>query len=717
MVIRLTVSWIPSRYFRRHFNNPLRSMMKLSLALTLSGLLSAALSAQDNVAPCSANDLQGLERFHHNDPVELARIAAADQELESFTQGFVEDGARGGGSTYTIPVVFHIIHNNGPENISDEQIYDAVRVLNDDFNQLNADWVNVRPEFLDIVADVGVQFSLARKDPSGNCTKGITRTVSTLTNDGTQTMKDLIQWPRNKYLNVWVAASADGAAGYTYRPGAVSNWPEADGIVLLHTYTGSIGTSSPGRSRTLTHEVGHWINLKHCWGDGNDPGLPENCYQDDSVSDTPNTIGWTSCNVLGASCGSALDNVENYMEYSYCAKMFTVGQRTRMLAALNSGTAQRSALGSIANLAATGVSTTPVLCAAEFSSTDRMVCAGVEITFTDESFHGITARTWDFPGGTPATSSDANPTVTYAEPGFYHVSLTVSDGSTTLSTTSDGYVTVFAYPGQTVPFAEGFENIAALPVVEWMPVNPNNDNTFALTTSAAYTGAKSVRVLNTASMDGRIDELLSSTYDMSGASDVYISFRYAYAQRNSTSDDEVRVFVSNNCGATWSLRKILHGTNSLNTGGIVSGSFTPSGPEQWALAEVDNVSSSYHTANFRIKFEFESSGGNNFYIDDININGMPVGLHEMMSAGAIEMVVVPNPAENQANVMFQLDTPGQVRLDLLDVVGRRVRPIHDGVLPTGIQRMALPIEGLPSGMYMVRLTLDGSSAVSRFTVR
>ncbi|MEO8590635.1 MAG: M43 family zinc metalloprotease [Flavobacteriales bacterium] len=689
-------------------------MTKLSLALAFSGVFSVALSAQDNVRPCSSNDLRGLERFHHNDPVELARIAAADQELEDITRDFVEDGSRGG-SPYVIPVVFHIIHNNGPENISDEQVYDAIRVLNDDYNKLNADWVNVRPEFLDIVADVGIEFRLASKDPQGACTKGITRTVSTLTNDGTQTMKDLIQWPRNKYLNVWVAASADGAAGYTYRPGAVSNWPEADGIVLLHNYVGTTGTSSVSHSRTLTHEVGHWINLKHCWGDSNDPGLPENCGDDDSVTDTPNTIGWTSCNVLGASCGSPLDNVENYMEYSYCSKMFTVGQRTRMLAALGSNTAQRSTLWSSANLTATGVSTTPVLCAAEFTSTDHMVCSGVGITFTDQSYHGITSRTWEFPGGTPSTSSDATPTVTYAEPGIYPVTLTVSDGTTTLSTSTESYVTVYSNPGQTVPFIEGFENITALPVVEWIPVNENSDNTFAVTNAAAFTGAKSVRILNATSMAGRFDELLSSTYDMSGASDINISFRYAYAKRTSTSDDALRVYVSNNCGATWSLRKIMRGSNSLTTGGTTTSSFVP-GLDQWGYAVVDNISSGYHTANFRIKFEFESDGGNNLYIDDINLAGMPVGLQEMMDAGTFPMLVVPNPVENEASVMFELDVPGRVQLDLLDVVGRRVQAIHEGMLPNGLQRISLPVDGLPGGIYMVRLTRDGGSAVTRFTV-
>ena len=160
--------------------------------------------------------------------------------FDAWTEGFSE-GAR---STYTIPVVFHIIHLFGAENISDAQVFDAMRILNEDFNKQNPDWDNVVSQFLPLVANIDIEFKLARKDPNGNCTKGITRTVSALTNAGDQSMKNLIQWPRNKYLNVWVAASADGAAGYTLTPGGAAVFAAADGIVMQHTYVGSIGTGS-----------------------------------------------------------------------------------------------------------------------------------------------------------------------------------------------------------------------------------------------------------------------------------------------------------------------------------------------------------------------------------------------------------------------------------------------------------------------------------------
>jgi hypothetical protein len=293
--------------------DPLSRMSLKYSVVAFAALLSPAIAfPQDAPFNCSTHGLQHLSRFLDGHPERVQEIAAAEQRLEDFTGDFARDfEARGGGDNlYVIPVVFHIIHNNGPENISDEQCQDAIRVLNDDYNKLNPDWDQVKEEFLPIVANVGITFRLAGLDPDGNCTSGITRTVSELTNDGGQSMKDLIIWPRDKYLNVWVAASAQGAAAYTQTPGNVDGfWGEAtDGIVSLHNYIGAIGTSSPSHSRTLTHEVGHWINLRHCWGPTNDPGLPENCDVDDNVTDTPNTEGWTSCNRNGATCGSPLDN-------------------------------------------------------------------------------------------------------------------------------------------------------------------------------------------------------------------------------------------------------------------------------------------------------------------------------------------------------------------------------------------------------------------------
>lgn len=684
------------------------------LSIAVAGLATPVhLIAQqtDEPLPCLANDSQILGHDLTGDPATMARIAADDAALELFTQ---EWGGHRGGELYVIPVVFHIIHTNGVENISDEQVEDAIRVANLDFNKENTDWPIVRPEFLDIVADVGVEFRLARKDPQGNCTKGITRTVSPLTHVGDQDMKELIQWPPNKYLNVWVCAYANGAAGYAVYPATAANSPDRDGIVLRHDYVGSIGTGSVSRSRTFTHEIGHWANLRHVWGNSNDPGLPENCDMDDNVADTPNSIGWTTCLLSGASCGEPLNNVENYMEYSGCRRMFTNGQGARMIAALNSGVAGRNQLWSAANLLATGVSTEPELCAATFLNSDRTICAGSTVTFTDASYHGVTERTWNFAGGTPATSNEETVTVTYATPGLYPVSLTVTDGSNELTVDQPGYIVVLPDPGGAAPISEGFESLSVLEAPDWTLSNSDADNTFAITNAAAHTGAQSVRIVNTAAMDGRKDDLYSASFDLSDAEEVTIAFRYAYAQRNTANDDRLRLYVSNNCGASWSLRRQLRGSTDLNTAGATAaGSFVP-GPDQWGHAVVTNISAAYHVSDFRFRFEFESNGGNNVYIDDININGQAVGIGEVM--GDAGVAVVPNPAGSMAELRFMSRSAGPVAFEVLDMAGRVLVQRGHVAVVAGDNRLALPVAELPNGIYLLLLRTELGSQAVRFMV-
>ncbi len=700
------------------------TLLRYSLPVFFLGGLSIGAAAQgdgrfDDHMTCRTNDLELLAPLHQGRADRLAEIAANDAALEMETAIFTanhSDTERGGGN-YVLPVVFHIIHNGGPENISDEQVKDAVRILNDDYNKLNTDWDDVQSEFLPIVADVGITFRLAQKDPDGNCTSGITRTQSVLTNDGTQDMKDLIQWPRDMYLNIWVAASADGAAGYTMTPGAVSSpWSApADGIVVLHDYTGSIGTSSLSHSRVLTHEVGHWINLRHCWGPTNEPGLASNCGESDNVSDTPPTQGWTACVLSGATCGSFLDNVENYMEYSYCCKMFTNGQKTRMLAALNSSTADRDELWQPSNLAATGTTGTDLLCAADFSSDMTVVCSGGQVTFNDMSYHGATSWAWTFDGGTPASSTDENPVVTYDTPGQHAVTLIASNGIDDVTLTRSAYVTVLPAPGQPTPLTENFDDLTALPPAEWLVNDLDGDEAFELFTTAGYSGTHSVRLRNYGSEAGDLDELVTTTIDLSDATICTLSFRYAFARRNADNDDALRVYASSNCGETWSMRKQFTAATTLPTVADQSSQFTPDDPADWEYAEVTNINSPFLTEDFRLKFWFTSGGGNNFYIDDINLNGAPVGIEEVLEGNGL--AVVPNPVEDVADLVVNSSDASTARIEMLDVLGRVISTVHQGGLGAGRQRIPLPLAGLESGVYFIRMERAGTTSTVRFTVR
>ncbi|MBK7482652.1 MAG: choice-of-anchor J domain-containing protein [Flavobacteriales bacterium] len=678
--------------------HPLPSMRSISLFGI--AVFATALHAQDDANfSCLTHDPGLLSRITNDDPEMLQRMEMARTELELRTDGFERDRGQG----FVIPVVFHIVHAFGQENISNEQVEDAIRILNDDYNKENPDWVNVRPAFLDLVADVGITFRLAQRDPQGNCSNGITRTVSTLTHEGDYAMTQLIQWPRDRYMNIWVGAQANGAAGYTNYPWVLDNSPQSDGIVVRAGYVGSIGTSSPGRSRVLSHEVGHWLNLQHCWGNSNDPGSEDNCSMDDGVQDTPLTKGWTSCALSGASCGSALDNVENYMEYSYCDKMFTLGQADRMIAALTSSVADRSDLWQPTNLSATGVTDDPLLCHAEFSMDRHQICAGESISFTDLSYNHVVTRSWEFPGGAPTTSTDYHPDVVYDEPGTYPVTLTVGDGTSTLSSTQIVAVEVLPYPGMTIPFAEGFEAIDDLNGSDWTTFDPYSDGTYNVTSLASVTGSQSVRLPNTGSMSGRTDALISPVFDLSDAEEITLTYRYAFAKRNNDNVDGLGVYVSNDCGTTWSLRRQLWAISTLSTGGVVVGNFVPT-EEQWAENTITSISGNYAVEGFRFKFQFTHGGGNDLYLDDINLNGLTVGMDDRSNSEGIRLW--PNPAQDRATLEMDLVANGQVSIRILDVLGRPVAPSAQLRMGRGLHRIDLPLTNLADGTYFLHVYGD-----------
>ncbi|MCE3280686.1 MAG: hypothetical protein K0S44_2877 [Bacteroidetes bacterium] len=248
-------------------------------------------------AQLNCGTTEALKKLYLQHP-ELGQLQ--DNDNSSFSHRSADDS-----TVYIIPMVFHVIHTNGSENISDAQIYDQMAILNRDFRMLNSDAAVVSASnsggidsaFMTRAADCRIEFRLAQLDPNGNCTNGIDRIYSHKTNNADDNSK-LNPWPRDKYLNIWVinTMASVGTAGYAYYPGATAGplYPY-DGIIILNDYIGSIGTSNVGSSRALTHEIGHYLNLPHTWGSTNDPGV--GCG-DDGVSDTPVTKGHTGCSTV-----------------------------------------------------------------------------------------------------------------------------------------------------------------------------------------------------------------------------------------------------------------------------------------------------------------------------------------------------------------------------------------------------------------------------------
>ncbi|NEQ49649.1 MAG: T9SS type A sorting domain-containing protein [Leptolyngbya sp. SIO3F4] len=561
-------------------------------------------------------------QLRHQYPHLVPGMDSAQQALEEFTESFIQSSnMRDNRSVYVIPVVFHIIHDNGPENISDAQVMDCIRITNRDFNAMNLDLHEVAPSFVNVIGDARMEFRLAQIDPNGNPTTGIERIQSTLTYNGNDAAK-FNPWPRSRYLNVWVVDDiASGAAAYAYLPSSVNNAPNIDGIMSRDEYVGSFGTANAARSRTLTHEIGHYLNLAHPWGFSNNATLPSNCNTDDQVGDTPNTIGTIgSCNTSQVTCGS-LDNIQNFMDYSSCERMFTAGQVARMESALNSSVSQRNQLWTVSNLQATGLAD---LTTANFTGNHMTVCQFDSVLFYDESTYRPDSWSWTFENGSIASSIDQDPTVFYDTPGAHDVSLSVSQGGgTSLSVQKSGYVFVTPLIGHAAPHSEDFESFTELPNDDWYSAENIYDDVygFDLDVNNGYDGGTCIRMTNFGNPNNYDYELESTAFDLSVFTSAEFSFKYAYARRSSTDGDQLFVYVSTDCGETWLPRFARTGGALATNPNLSSSNYTPTSTSDWATVSLPTLTGSLLGDHVQFLFLFRSDNGNNLYIDDINING------------------------------------------------------------------------------------------------
>ncbi len=569
-------------------------------------------------APCGLNYFE--KQFLNQHPNLEKYISDEKQKLEDKYQSDLLQKASG--PIYTIPVVFHILHENGPENISDEQVYDAMRILNEDFRKTNADFSNVISQFSGIAADAEIQFKLAQKDPQGNCTKGINRWQTPLTSNAGDNSK-IQQWPRNKYLNIWVVRTIDAGAsggitlGYTYYPSIANFNPSIDGIIVRHTAVGTIGSSNSD-GKTLTHEVGHWINLPHTWGNG-EVEDPTACSDDDGVADTPNCIGnFGGCNSSSSSCGT-LDNVQNFMNYASCTHMFTQGQATRMRSALTSSVAGRNNLWSASNLQATGTDGNDNLCLADFRPSSYVGCVGDTIVFNDLSYHNPSTWNWST-SASNSTFSSQNPEVILENTGFANINLTVENTSGSLSLNKNNIIRVIENTGSPAPISEDFSSVT-IPSLEWDRIDVTNDNTSWETSSVGYNSTGSVW-LNNFSVTGQeqFDELISPLFDLGNMTFASVSFKAAFARKITANQDKLNAYYSPDCGKTWILKLSRAGSSLMSVQNTTS-NFVPQDSTEWKSFSFSIASQELSSFGL-IKFEFESDGGNNIYIDNLNIDGL-----------------------------------------------------------------------------------------------
>jgi hypothetical protein len=287
--------------------------------------------------------MQQLAQMQNQDPTLRRRM----DQIESNSRMVAKMVAPGVQGVITIPVVVHVIYRTEAQKISDAQILSQIEVLNEDFGRANSDRNQTPALFQEVAGNPNIRFALATRDPQGQPTSGITRTASEVfsftLNDNTVKTTGLggqDPWPTGEYLNIWVCNLAFDLLGYAQFPGGTS---ATDGVVISYKFFGRYHETRPpfDLGRTATHEIGHWLNLRHIWGDGP-------CGTDDNVADTPEAAAPNvGCVRENFSCGSQ-DMVSNFMDYTddACMNLFTRGQAERMRSLFAPGGARASLLSS-----------------------------------------------------------------------------------------------------------------------------------------------------------------------------------------------------------------------------------------------------------------------------------------------------------------------------------------------------------------------------------
>jgi PKD repeat protein len=642
-------------------------------------------------------------------------------------------------TVYTVPVVFHILHQYGSENIEDAQVYDALTILNADFRRQNEDISQLVAGFDTLATDANIEFWLATIDPAGNCTNGIEHIYSHETQIGDAHSK-LHQWDRTKYVNIWVVGSFDiaGIGGYATMPTESEALFYTDGIAMLNEYIGSTGTGSQPTSRSLTHEMGHFLGLIHPWGNENGPAQ---ACGDDGLADTPVTRGFDFCPGTTAAASicdpDIVENYQNFMEFSFCQKMFTHDQGALMRSILDSDIPGRSLLTSEDNITATGALVFPApLCApvADFSQLTNFVCEGDAVGFKDESWNAaVTSRTWYFQDGTPATSTIAQPTVTFSGLGWKQVKLIVSNATGTDSLVLLKKVHVSqSWADETGPFSEDFESGD---ILSWLIDNPeNNFAQWQLSATNGYDNSKCMKLNNYRDVSaapvysddyfynfrlgGNKDVLVSPSDDLSNTAGAALSFDYAYASSATAEEDiteSLKIYVSKNCGKNWTLRGNLNGMTLVSAPNSPTAAFLPNSNTQWSTFTIALAGINTTDTRTRIKFEFNASDvSNNLYLDNIRITGV-MGLADN-PLNAMDIAVFPNPSSTAQGVRVSyLANDNPVEFQWLDVQGKVLSTEINESVNTAVEHKLQFNTPMSAGCYYLKIS-QGESSVTKKVV-
>lgn len=643
----------------------------------------------------------------------------------------------------TIPVVFHIIHGGEPvgegRNLSVERIEQQMATLNADFRRTNTDASSTPIEFLSVATDVEIEFVLAKQDPNGLPTNGITRTQGRQENYGfpeDEVLKSESYWPAEDYMNVYVA-DLSGFLGWASFPFSnlagiteINNDRLTDGVALDYSYVGLNPDAGefPSLGRTGTHEVGHFLGLKHLWGD---------CSVDDFCSDTPasNTSYQNECpSGVVSSCGSS-DMYSNYLNYTddSCMNLFTACQRERMRTVLTNSIRRKSLLTSPAlqepieasvNLGIQNIlAPTSGIC-------DASITPSVELrNFGTNPISEIQVQLWvagtlvDTQSRSLMLASDEQVIVTFT-PFTLSENMDqtlefriVSVNGGTDDDTSNDVRNILVAPAQreTIPYSLNFESSvdlitrteiseSSLWQVETAPFNSIDNEALRLN---FYNNPENI---------GEFHHLLLPNLDYSNLNSAELSFNYAYSGvEGLNSKDGLILAASTDCGSSFD--RILfsrYGENLVTTERSISGAFVPSGPGDWREVSI-NITSLLEFSDLRFAFIGQNGAVNHIYVDDIRVEATELQAFDLGISDVTQFPVVTcsdflAPRVTVTNYGFETITSYDLRFDLSGQVS--TNSFTSSLISGSDEDRSVPISDLNEGTYSLTISTQAPNGQS-----
>lgn len=655
-------------------------------------------------------------------------------------------GTKEAGEPDKIAVVIHVIHKGEPYgvgvNISDEQIYSQIEVLNEDYQRKNSDTIKTQPEFLSAASNMNIEFVLARQTAEGNPTTGIVRMQGNKNSYDInifdrEMLSEISQWDPNIYLNIWVTDLAGSFIGLSQFPdfgkssdpvngldGLDQEFDKdneiTDGLVIDYTAFGS-EEKVPGINvqnwynlgRTATHEIGHFFGLKHVWGDNTSP---TGCTKDDFVEDTPNsnvTYSGTSTPSDHISCGSN-DMYENFLYYTNddAMNIFTSNQVRRMETILEHAPRRASLLNSIGtsypedkyiDLALVSIKSPGMVnCENELSiiveikNNGTIPMANFEV---DYSLNDLT-KTYSYHGDTIYSGEVVDIQLEQGEipNGSYNLSINLSNITNDTNGSNNTLSHVFAADNQTdfIPLREQFEN-GDIDASGWIVLNEDEGIGWELSEASSISRGNTAAAINLYDYEERqqLDWLITPSLDFSEAVEASVFFKTSYASIQDF-DDQLRIIASTDCGVHFN--DVLEVLTSSDLSESSSEDFwEPKTRNDWITHSID-LGFYAGEPNVRLAFVALNDFGNNLYLDDVEF--FSTAEDAVVKTGQNSFTLYPNPTNDGLfKLAFNTNERQDIIIFIYDQMGQLIS--QDEYTNTLNQTYFYDLTGLRSGIYFV----------------